>query len=132
VRRIRIDRINLHVRGVTPSTVQSAARLLGPAVARALAGRTVATEPDASVDAGRVVVGAAPHPEPLAAHIADSIVRSTTSRLDGPEGLQPSQASVPQAGSPRRRRGKEALRPSEAEPQPPQMRGGPRRSLAKE
>jgi hypothetical protein len=78
VRRIRIDRINLHVRGVTPSTVQSAARLLGPAVARALAGRTVATEPDASVDAGRVVVGAAPHPEPLAARIADSIVRATT------------------------------------------------------
>jgi hypothetical protein len=64
---------------VAPSTVQSAARLLGPAVARALAGRTVApAEPDAPVDAGRVVVGAAPHAEPLATRIADQIVRATT------------------------------------------------------
>jgi hypothetical protein len=78
VRRVRIDRINLHVRGVAPSTVQSAARLLGPAVARAFGGRTVAAEPDAHIDAGRVVVGATPHAEPLATRIADQIVRATT------------------------------------------------------
>ena len=78
MKRVRIDRINLHVRGVAPSTVQSAAGLLGPAVARALEGRTVATEPDARIDAGRVVVGAAPHAEPLAARIAEQIVRATT------------------------------------------------------
>lgn len=74
MKRVRIDRINLHVRGVAPSTVQSAARLLGPAVARALAGRDVAAEPDAPVDAGRLAVDAAPDPAPLATRIADRIV----------------------------------------------------------
>jgi 6,7-dimethyl-8-ribityllumazine synthase len=38
----------------------------------------VAAEPDAHIDAGRVVVGATPHAEPLATRIADQIVRATT------------------------------------------------------
>jgi len=63
---------------VAPSTVQSAARLLGPAVARALEGQTVAAGPEAQIDAGRVVVGAAPRAEPLATRIADQIARATT------------------------------------------------------
>ena len=78
VKRVRIGRIDLHVRGIAPSTVQSAARMLGPAVARALAGRTAAAAPDAPVDAGRVVVDAASDAAPLATRIADHIVRATT------------------------------------------------------
>jgi hypothetical protein len=63
---------------VAPSTVQSAARLLGPAVARALAGRTLAVAPDAPVDAGRLAVDAAPDPAPLATRIVDRIVGAAT------------------------------------------------------
>ena len=74
MKRLHIDRIDLHLRGVAPSTAQDAARLLGPALARALAGRTV-THGGADVDAGRLKLAQAPAAPALAAGIAARIAQ---------------------------------------------------------
>jgi len=74
MKRLHIDRIDLHLRGVAPSTAQDAARLLAPALARALADRTV-TPGGADVDAGRLSLPQAPEAPALAAGIAARIAQ---------------------------------------------------------
>jgi hypothetical protein len=74
MKRMHIERIDLHLRGVAASTAQDAARLLGPALARALANTTV-TPAGADVDAGRLTFGSAPEAPALAAGIAARIAQ---------------------------------------------------------
>ena len=74
MKRLHIDRIDLHLRGVAPSTAQDAARLLGPALARALADTTV-TAGGADVDADRLKLARAPEAPALAAGIAARIAQ---------------------------------------------------------
>ena len=74
MKRMHSDRIDLHLRGVGPSTAQDAARLLGPALARALAGKAVAPG-GADVDAGRLTLAQAPEAPALAAGIAARIAQ---------------------------------------------------------
>ena len=74
MKRMRIDRIDLHLHGVAPSTAQDAARLLGPALARALAGKTMANA-GADLDAGRLRLAQAPEAPALASGIAARIAQ---------------------------------------------------------
>ena len=76
-RRLRIERLELDLRGIAPDTAQAAAHALGPALARALAahhGQVAAAE---RIDAGRITSPASPAAPDLAAHIAQRIVAST-------------------------------------------------------
>ena len=80
VRRLRIDRLDLDLRGIAPATAESAARALGPALARALArppaSHDVHVRPSERIDAGRVESPASPGAQDLATGIADRIARS--------------------------------------------------------
>ena len=67
MRRLRIDRINLRLRNVSAATAQDAARLLGPALSRALAaGQSLKATPTDPV-------GTAPGADGLATSIAARI-----------------------------------------------------------
>jgi hypothetical protein len=76
--RVRIARINLHLKGVAPAAAQDAARLLGPALARALAARGITPGSRDEVDGGRESLTAAPSGPGLAAHVAQRIARATS------------------------------------------------------
>jgi hypothetical protein len=54
MKRLSIDRLDLDLRGISRDTADNAARLLGPALARALAGRRITATGAESIDAGRV------------------------------------------------------------------------------
>lgn len=75
-RRLRIDRLELDLRGVPPATAEAAVRALGPALARALAPHEVRPRPAERIDAGRVETTAAPATHELAAGIAQRIAGS--------------------------------------------------------
>ncbi|PXX69515.1 hypothetical protein SAMN05660489_02915 [Pseudomonas sp. LAMO17WK12:I10] len=70
-RRLHIDALELDLRGVSPATAEALARLLGPALARALAQQPYA--PLACLDAGRLACAASPDAEALATDIAQRI-----------------------------------------------------------
>jgi hypothetical protein len=76
MKRLSIDRLDLDLRGVPHGTAENAARLLGPALARALEGRRVTAAAAESIDAGRIAgttdAGA------LAAGIAQRIADKTS------------------------------------------------------
>lgn len=95
-RRLRIDRLELDLRGIAPATAEAAARLLGPALAKALA-QSAAQEPAQAparepaqeqalhqgfiapagrIDAGRIASPASPGAHDLAAGIAQRIAHS--------------------------------------------------------
>jgi hypothetical protein len=78
MKRLAIDRLDLDLRGVPHATAEAAARLIGPALAVALAGRNVAATPGASIDAGRVTVGAAADANALATRVAQQIAVKTS------------------------------------------------------
>lgn len=73
---IRIDRIELDLRGVPRETAEAAARLLGPALARALAAQAHGihrwSQPGA-IDAGRIAFDAAPGAGALAERLSGHI-----------------------------------------------------------
>jgi hypothetical protein len=80
VRRIHIDRLELDVRGIAPAAAEGAARALGPALTRALAGGNVGVTRDGRAahteraDAGRLVApSASPEAGDLAALVAARI-----------------------------------------------------------
>lgn len=82
-RRIVIDRLELDLRGVDPATVQAAARLLGPALSRALRQRDFTARTMERLDAGRIDSPSSPQPAALAARIARQIARqASTPRTD--------------------------------------------------
>lgn len=79
-RRLRIERLELDLRGVPPATAEAAARALGPALARAL-GQSLATAPLQQapadrIDAGRLAMPGSPGPLELATGIAQRIADS--------------------------------------------------------
>jgi hypothetical protein len=81
LRRLRVDRLDLDLRGIAPSTAEAVARALGPALANAL--RSVRPRVTASgrLDAGRIASAASPAATDVAAAVAKQIARSL-----GPEG----------------------------------------------
>jgi hypothetical protein len=78
MRRFTIERLELDMRGVPPATAESAARGLGPALARALAGRELTAAPAARIDAGAVAAGPAADANVLAARVAQQIAAKTS------------------------------------------------------
>lgn len=82
-RRLRIDRLEIDLRGMAPDTAATTASALGAALARELAsGRPhlVAAE---RVDAGRVTSPAAPGAPPDGRGLADTIARRVAARIRG-------------------------------------------------
>ena len=78
MKKVRIERLDLDVRGVPPAVAQAAARQLGPALARALTHRHLNARPTAQLDAGRLVVGANPGAAVLAHGVAKRIADKTS------------------------------------------------------
>ena len=75
-RRVRIDRLELDLRGIAPATADAAARALGPAIANALASHHGHIESADRIDAGRIVSPASPRAHDLAAVIARRIAHA--------------------------------------------------------
>ena len=76
-RRLAIERLELDLRGVAPEIAESAVRLLGPALQRALsahAERTAGLVGRARIDAGRIEVAAGAGAQGLADRIAHQLV----------------------------------------------------------
>jgi hypothetical protein len=76
VRRLRIDRLDLDLRGIAPPTAEAAARALGPALAKALASGGPAIASTGRLDAGRIKSLATPDAQTLAAGIAQRIAHA--------------------------------------------------------
>jgi hypothetical protein len=76
--RIVIDRLDLTLRGIDEATAQAAARLLGPALSRALQQRNLTTRSMENLNAGHIEAPASPSPAALATHIARQIARHTS------------------------------------------------------
>ena len=79
-RRLRIGRIELDLRGISPATAEATARALGPALAHALSPREVRPGPAGRIDAGRLASPASPAAQGLAADIARRIAGSIDRR----------------------------------------------------
>lgn len=76
-RTIRIERLDLDLRGIDPAAAEAAVRLLGPALQQAFAERGAARVASAAhVDAGGVAPTHEPHA--LAARLARRIAAGTT------------------------------------------------------
>ena len=75
-RRLRIDRLELDLRGIAPATAEAAARALGPALAEAMASQRAPIAPSERIDAGRIANPASSSAQDLAAGIARRIARS--------------------------------------------------------
>ena len=71
-RRLRIDRLELDLRGIAPATAEAATRALGPALADALAPHHAHIAPAERIDAG-IASPASPGAHDLAASIARRI-----------------------------------------------------------
>jgi hypothetical protein len=85
-RRLAIERLELDLRGVAPELAESAVRLLGPALRRALtahAERTAGLAGRARIDAGRVEVAADADAQGLADRIAHQLVASALPAATG-------------------------------------------------
>jgi hypothetical protein len=75
-RRLRIDRLELDLRGIGPGTADSAARALGPALARALASHRAPATGARRIDAGRIASKPSPVAHDLASNIAQRIAHT--------------------------------------------------------
>jgi hypothetical protein len=75
-RQLRIESLELDLRGVPPEIAEAAVRALGPALAEALAGRRLQPGSHAHLDAGHLTSGATPQAGELATGIARQIARS--------------------------------------------------------
>ncbi len=78
MKRLVIDRLDLDLRGVSPATAETVARLLGPALARAMRGRHIDASPAQRIDAGRLGTATATEPDVLATQIAERIAHRTS------------------------------------------------------
>lgn len=74
-RRVHIDRIDLDLRGLSPAKAGEAARALGPALARALAGSANRIAPAEHIDAGTIGISSTAGPHALTTAIANRIAR---------------------------------------------------------
>ena len=82
VRHLRIERIELDFRGVAPAAAEAAARAVGPALARALAGSPIGIGSTERVEAGAIASAHLPGAETLAAGIAQRIAQHIRGRKD--------------------------------------------------
>ncbi len=78
MKKLSIERLDLDLRGISPATARSAARVLGPALAQALAGRRLIDRPATRIDAGRSGIEPAHDSTQLASHIARQIAAKTS------------------------------------------------------
>ena len=76
LRRLRIERLEIDLRGIAPATAETAARALGPALARALESSRAPITPADRLDAGRITSTATPDAGDLASGIAKRIART--------------------------------------------------------
>ncbi len=74
-RRVHIDRIELDLRGLSPAKAREAARALGTALARALAGSAHRIAPAERLDAGTVRTLSTAEAHTLTTAIANRIAR---------------------------------------------------------
>ena len=74
--RVRIERLELDLRGIAPGTAEAAARALGPALAEALTSHPAHIAPAERIDAGRIKSPASPGAPDLAVGIAGRIAHS--------------------------------------------------------
>jgi len=81
-RRLRIDRLELDLRGINPATAEAAARALGPALAQSLTPQHAHIASADRIDAGRIASSASPGGNELAAGIAQRV--ADTVRRRGP------------------------------------------------
>jgi hypothetical protein len=77
-RRLHIKRLDLDVHGVAPKTAEAAARLLGPALARALAGHRIDGTSAEQIDAGRIRLSGAADAGKLSRQLAQHIASKTS------------------------------------------------------
>lgn len=78
MKRLVIDRLDLDLRGVSLEAAEAAARLLGPALAKALAGRRIGGAVADRIDAGRISFPNAPEAQNLANVVAQRIATRTS------------------------------------------------------
>jgi hypothetical protein len=78
MKRLVIDRLDLDLRGVSPASAETVARLLGPALARAMRNRKIDASPAQRIDAGHLGLATAAEPGVLAIHIAQRIAHRTS------------------------------------------------------
>jgi hypothetical protein len=78
MKRLIIERLELDLHGVTPHAAETATRLLGPALVRALAGRRIEATSTVRMDAGRIGLTGEPEAGNVAAQIARRIADRTT------------------------------------------------------
>ena len=75
-RRIRIDRLELDLRGIAPATADAAAHALGSALADALAAQKLHIAAAHRIDAGRIDSPASPDAHDLARAVARRIAHT--------------------------------------------------------
>ena len=75
-RQLRIESLELDLRGLAPELAEAAVRALGPALAQELAGRRLQPDSQPQLDAGHLTTGASPQAGELATGIARQIARS--------------------------------------------------------
>ena len=86
MKRLVIDRLELDLRGLSPASAEEAARLLGPALARALAQGPLAARPAARLDAGRIDLISPAQPQTIAARVAERIAQHIGPRSERGRG----------------------------------------------
>ena len=77
MKKLRVERLDLDLRGVSPGVAEAAVRQLGPALQRALAERRLNTHSTTKLDAGRIVLGANSDATVLADGVAERIANRT-------------------------------------------------------
>ena len=81
-RRLRIERIEVDLRGIGPAAAEAAARALGPALALALRDSTVGIGSAERLEAGRIASAHSPEAGTLAAGIAQRIAQAIRGRAN--------------------------------------------------
>ena len=77
-RRLHIKRLDLDLHGVAPNTAQAAVRLLGPALAQALAGRRLHGPSAERIDGGRIALAGEADAGTLSTQLAQRIAGKTS------------------------------------------------------
>jgi hypothetical protein len=86
MKRLVIDRLELDLRGLSPASAEETARLLGPALARALAHGSLTARSTKRLDAGRIDHATRAQPQPIAARVAEHIARHVGQRSERGRG----------------------------------------------
>lgn len=77
-KRVQIESLELHLRGISPQTAKAAANLLGPALVQALEGRRIGVASTKQMDMGRIVMDNKVDARNLAMQLAQRIANQIT------------------------------------------------------